>query len=692
MCYNKSSVIAYNAKGGYAMKNYTTAPKIILQFFFTFSLILLSIGIRTYASAPPNNMQDLINQLNQISQQNTNPQTKNKKMNNIMQKFSKELENMNKSINPNNPVESLNTIKKIGQKLTIEKPCSWFHSMPKSSTLTHCFPISVNVSYNMYEKNIGNLDRPEEADEIKWTLDNQLMGELTVFTKPGCRKISKKCLNHFALNAPGTNTAGIKNTRVILRNGYAKYLIGDGRGNTRMTTSGTGKFYTHKKQSKGDMGSISFGIYPSNTKSHGNISIPVFGWIDIHNEKHEPGAGWLLQDALYIEDKNDISKFALDFLPSFEDIMKLLKTQSYKYQSPVNIKVKDYIAKGNIKYDISLKLPGRLKVTPSSDFVATRSSPKKRYKPRSKKFTLTNTGKSKLTYKISENANWLTIKSKKIGTIKPHQKIHVKIALTNAADKLKRGRYKTPIYFEDLSNATKISKKAILKNREKWRFTIFQKDSITRGGNSYFAGVIAKVKTDIDIDIEDGKYKKGIAKAKFLSIKTTSFPIGVSDCSVQKYWFTNNSYPIAGKVLGGSVKLEVTPSNDYTIIFDCLIDKDKLKDSFFNIREKNRKGNRVRVMNQKVKRSIDGNTVIFNRTWKIITLTDKEIQERAKNIKRGIENRVVGLLQYEKNNVITPMYPNPSRRTIIVPLKNFTKNYGTLKSINFNRIKMQQIE
>jgi len=666
------------------MKNQIITLHSFSQFFFILSLILFSISPQVFASPSANNMQDLINQLNQISQQNTNSQTKNKNMNNVMQKFSKQLENMTKSINPNNPIESINKINNITQKLAVEKPCSWFRSMPKSSTLTHCFPISVNVSYDIYEKNIGNLDRPEEADEIKWALDNRLLGELIVWTKPNCNKISKKCIDYFSLNAPGANMAGAKNTQVILHNGYAKYLIGDGRGNTRMTSSDTGNFYTYKNRAEGDMGSISFNdIYPSNTKSSGAISIPDFGWIDIHNEKHEPSTGGrLLLDALDIPDKNNISRYALDFLPNFKDIMKLFKTQSYKYQFPVNIKVKDYIARGNIKYTISLKIPGKLKVTPSSDFVATRSSPKKRYKPRNKRFTLTNTGKSKLTYKISENANWLTIKSKKRGSIKPHQKVNVKIALTNEADKLKRGKYKTLIYFKDLTNGAKISKKARLKNREKWRFTIFQKDELFFGDQYIYGGVAAKLRTDIDIVIEDGKYKKGVATAHFLSVKSISFPLGVFNCIVnQKYgtWIKNKSFSISGRVMGNSVKLNISPENAYVVNYNCITDKDKYRDYIYQKHEKNRKGNKIRYIKS-------------NGKWGVKYLSDKQIQDGIKLIKENASMDADRVVNIKKQRFLHVLYPEISKRTKIIPLKNFSKDYGNLKNINFLRIRMQQIE
>ena len=228
------------------------------------------------------------------------------------------------------------------------------------------------------------------------------------------------------------------------------------------------------------------------------------------------------------------------------------------------------------------------------------------------------------------------------------------------------------------------------RDKEKWRFTIFQKDEWVRGNNTYTVGITVKVRTDIEIEIEDGKYKKGSAKASILSIKTISYPPGLSDCTVQDYRLNYTSYPVSGKVTGKSVKLEVTPENQYTVSFDCLIDKDKLKDVILDKMDANRKGNKIKIMHQKVKRN--GNTVVVERKWEIKILTDSQLKNRKKNLKKWVEKTVGNKLQYYKNTVTSPLYPLRSERTIIVPLKNFTKDFGKSESENFMRIQMERIE
>ncbi len=228
------------------------------------------------------------------------------------------------------------------------------------------------------------------------------------------------------------------------------------------------------------------------------------------------------------------------------------------------------------------------------------------------------------------------------------------------------------------------------KDKQKWRFTIFQKDKWVRGNNTYSVGVVVKVRTDIDFEIEDGKYKKGSSKASILSINTISNPPGLSDCTVQDYRLNHTAYPVSGKVTGKSVKLEVTPENQYTVSFDCLIDKDKLVDVLIDKRDENRKGNKIRIMHQKVKRN--GNTVVIEKKWEIKILTDTQLKNGKKNLKKWAEKTVKNKLQYFQNTITSPLYPLRSEHTIMVPLKNFTKDFGKSESENFMRIQMERIE
>ena len=263
---------------------------------------------------------------------------------------------------------------------------------------------------------------------------------------------------------------------------------------------------------------------------------------------------------------------------------------------------------------------------------------------------------------------------------------HVHIPLKNGAKVIQDFHYSMGGAQSDVTSILTLT----FKDKQKWRFTIFQKDKLVRGNNTYSVGVVVKVRTDIDIEIEDGEYKKGSAKAAILSIKTISNPPGLSDCTVQDYRLSYTSYPVSGKVTGKSVKLEVTPENQYTISFDCLIDKDKLVDVLIDKRDKNRKGNKIRIMHAKVKRN--GNTVVFERKWEIKILTDTQLKNGKKNLKKWAEKTVENKLQYYKNTVTSPLYPLRSERTILVPLKNFSKDFGKSESENFMRIQMERIE
>jgi len=229
-----------------------------------------------------------------------------------------------------------------------------------------------------------------------------------------------------------------------------------------------------------------------------------------------------------------------------------------------------------------------------------------------------------------------------------------------------------------------------LKEKEKWRFSIFQKDSLLRSYGEYHIGIDARIRTDIDIEIEDGKFKKAQSKASFTSIKTVSTPPGLADCTIQNYGLRHTSYPISGAVTGKSVRLEVTPENRYTVTFDCLIDKDKLKDEILDKMDANRKGNKIKIMHHKAKRN--GSDVTIETTWETKVLTDKQLKGREKSLKDQANTIVSSKLQYYRNKVTAPMYPHRSERTIMVPLKNFSKDSGTLQSGNFLRIRMQKTE
>jgi len=143
------------------------------------------------------------------------------------------------------------------------------------------------------------------------------------------------------------------------------------------------------------------------------------------------------------------------------------------------------------------------------------------------------------------------------------------VALTPEADHLKSGKYDTLVHFKNITNGNEASRHAILSSKEKWRLSLIQRNDLFFGSGLIAGGVIASVRTDMDIVIENGQYKRGVAKAYFTSIKKLSLPPGVFDCipnSQNGTWIKNRSYPVSGRVIGDSVQLEISPRYSSPIV------------------------------------------------------------------------------------------------------------------------------
>lgn len=219
----------------------------------------------------------------------------------------------------------------------------------------------------------------------------------------------------------------------------------------------------------------------------------------------------------------------------------------------------------------------------------------------------------------------------------------------------------TKIY-DDKGSKTSLSFSVLVKKekvKEKWRLSMYGKDSLlfgdNHGGGNVGGGVRVSWKSDIDFELEDGKYKIGQGKSYFVSIKPISTPAGVFDCmilnngNIMKY----NNYQVTGSLDGANVTLNI-PENSYSVSYQCITDTDALRDKYTDYYRKIKWG------------------------------TEAQIKDRVESDIRAVTKLKT---QHFYNQPIS------SKWATTIPLQNgWSKELGTTGSINYEGMRLKKRE
>lgn len=536
-------------------------------------------------------------------------------------------------------------------------PCStfrqWAVSGNKSST--DCYPVSLQVDWDISEEHPGE----HYTNRMKWHFVDKASGELQVLKTPGCNASGSKCIDHYRFIVPGLYATTPASRNADLKSAYVQeWTYNDGRYFVDFETSDLAKFYTNADWHNAF---FQLEIFRDADQSYGHIDAPEFGWIKDGEKLDYSSIG----DFQIRYEKGDSSDDIVDsipvdnFVPSFDQVKQIQEKSGYEKVIPINYvsehsfgQTNKRIITGSVTYKMSVTEPGKMKVTPSADFITNWSSLKKAFKPESKTYTLSNYGEEELAYSVRANANWLAIEHAD-GTIKPGEKIEVKVKFSQTGDNLKKDQNTASISFSNLTNHTgDTSRKVKLTRKEKWRLSIFGKNDLFFGDQYVYGGVAAKYRTDVEFEVEDGKYSNGRGKTIFVSLHGISNPLKAFDCLPLNngYKFKYTDYAVPGSVSGGQVSLNL-PANGYEVKYHCITDTDVIRDAYLGYYTKVKWGTKKQIKDQA---ESDVNAVI-----------KKTTQKFNRNIVSG---------------------------SLTVSLHNWKKQAGTLNSIDFDAMQMIQLE
>ena len=191
----------------------------------------------------------------------------------------------------------------------------------------------------------------------------------------------------------------------------------------------------------------------------------------------------------------------------------------------------------------------------------------------------------------------------------------MKVKLTSAANNLKKSQNTATVSFlNDTNHNGDATRQVKLSKKEKWRLSIYGKNDLFFGDQYVYGGVTAKYRTDVEFEVEDGKYSNGRGKTIFVSLHGISNPPGAFDCLPLNngYKFDYADYAVPGSVSGNQVSLNL-PSNGYEVKFHCITDLDVIRDSYLAYYTKNKWGTKKQI---KAKTESDTNAILKKTTQK----------------------------------------------------------------------------
>lgn len=553
---------------------------------------------------------------------------------------------------------------------------------------SHCKPISVDLLWKFTQKQIRTPEtRIGPSSSARVTLTESY---------PGCAVLTRyqnarSALSHAELGGPPSpEEAKARLTAVDAIYGLSRPRTGlFARGDefTTVTSRDVNQYVV-------DLSRREFGLdyqcndLPGAVKGS-NMGTVLMPTIDVRGKKIVPAGNWgiMVNPELGYERAVDLGEFlscrqihsafknktsvehTFPFKQELESVVPSsfgpLKTvDSIDGTVRVRIGFDGATSSGNMKPDKEKK-PGKLVVS-SGALKAHRNSPKKKYQPRSKVYTLTNNGEKSIVFQADEKVSWLDIDTPQ-GTLPGGQSTTVTVALTDQADKLKPGRYQTKVHFKDMAGGNDVTREAVLSDIEKWRFTVIEKYDLVFGGGIVDGGISPPVRNIVSIELEGGKFKRATATLRFGKMKSVSTPAGVFQCDPdpQGTWIDQRAYSLKGWVQGNRVHL-VFPKNAYHLKINCITDKDQLRDAYRNWYNKQR--TKPKFKN------------IPNSQW-------------SKKVEEWVLRDTSATVLTKTVNTTRDLYPGATGAThISVELKKSFHPNGSPSNVDYSSTRMERIE
>lgn len=279
-----------------------------------------------------------------------------------------------------------------------------------------------------------------------------------------------------------------------------------------------------------------------------------------------------------------------------KELRRLINGKTWKRKLQWNRKWDKYGSFDHLNIDLIItpktvkpKKPGKLVVMPKSDFKASKKRGDKHYKPKKKTYTLKNVGKSSLDYSIGVDKNWITL-SQTNGKLQAGQSTNVTVGLHDSTAKFKDAHNEAKVTFSDISSGKNTQRKVILKQSEKWMYSLYGYDVVYFGGHDLAGGIKVNWRMDITFIVEDGKYKNGKGRTYFTKIGTYSNPPGAFECDVIKGTYISKSlkdketpyihhknFSVPGSIRDGYVTLQLPKENFWLVDYMCYSDGDAIK-------------------------------------------------------------------------------------------------------------------
>ncbi|WP_131414267.1 hypothetical protein [Corallincola luteus] len=474
-------------------------------------------------------------------------------------------------------------------------PCQWRSKGPYNGpyVMVECQPIKVDIEWEVAEKHEG----PDFTDKMFWHIKERGIGELHIFqAKPDCKITSKSCVEIFRAVVPGFSAIRPESRQTKIVRNYAQFWRRQDDGDEFYPYFDSWRHANFKAKTYWQSAWFFLEAKRGSTvHSDSHINSPQLQWFQHGDFSGANNIGQLdlVNGARANEELSD-GLSMVDLAPTYEEFFSLLQGKKIEKNFRIDFS-SDWAygeahkrhVQGDLSYTLSATRPGMLVVSPTGSFEAFRNTSKKSFAPRQKSYQIKNEGEQELSFSIAADQPWVGVQPNK-GKLAPDETLDIQLSLRPEADKLPAGKHQAQVMFENsLSHLGDGFRLVVLKERQRWRLVIEQKNDLVFGDSYLFGGIATKVNTEIDFEIEDGKFKNGSGRAFFVSHQSIAHPKGGFNCSVKKDQIYTPRFDVSGSVSGGFVSLSLPSKNmGYEVQFTCDANPKPLKAYFYSFYQK----------------------------------------------------------------------------------------------------------
>jgi hypothetical protein len=462
-----------------------------------------------------------------------------------------------------------------------------------SGSTFRCVPVHVLLVWDFTEQEIRSHEKSiGPSTKVRMTIEEKYTGCLELaYQSPARKKIVGA-----NLSGPYPPEKAMRKVKsVTAEYGLSRPATFFGDEFTTASTSNTEHFYFDPAEADD---SLNFGCSDLSPISDGRVRLHrVYA-----REEMIASENWslIVGDTLGRDMKVELGQVlsCQDIVSAMRSNSEIARTIPFHdgYKTPYNQGVTvEEIIDGTVTIRIGfkpVKEPG-LQVSPPDGLIASGPDKKGQYKPDRKTYTLTNTGREQIQYKVNAGKNWVTL-SPKSGVLPPKGSAQVVVGVkASKAKGLGPGQRQDTVRFTNVTNGKGNTARPVkLVNQQKWRVTWIGWDTLYFGGNILAGGIKPYWEVRVDFIIEDGKYKQGTGAARFIKFEQHSHPPGVYDCEPMKGYAIDaqlNKHPtpyieipsfsVPGSSNSSSATLQLPKENFYLVDYYCVMDSDRAKEA-----------------------------------------------------------------------------------------------------------------